>query len=196
MRDINHKLLMPIGVICSLALVFTACGRQPETEGPVTTSQAFVEATEMPGKVIVETDTRPLVNVVEKILGDISYTEGSVEDFYWDEAAGGLTIAYYIGADANVAIPETLAAQKVIAIAGNAFAASGVENILVPEGVTTIAENAFADVEGLESVSLPTSVVNLDGDIFGGRTDIAIISPVGSTSYNYAVENGIPVSSK
>lgn len=191
-----YRLLLPLAVVCSAALLLTACGKQTDPDASVSVSQAFTEETAAPGEAAADTESRPLANVVEKILGEISYTDGSVEDFYWDEAAGGLTIAYYIGADTNVAIPDTLTGQKVIAIAENAFAASGVENIYVPDGVTTIAVNAFADVEGLESVYLPSSVVNLDGDIFGGRTDITIISPAESTAYAYAVEHGFPVSSR
>ncbi len=95
----------------------------------------------------------------------------------------------------NCVIPDD---GSVEIIEWGAFTGLKMETIVVPDGVTTICEGAFAGCHQLKTVVIPKSVVNFDGYIFGGypigtTKNVTVKCYENSTAHTYATENNIPV---
>ena len=76
-------------------------------------------------------------------------------DFFYDiNARQEIEIERYTGYDEKVVIPERIEGLPVAAILEHAFAGvSEVVEVIVPEGVRSIGEEAFSDCEDLECVA-------------------------------------------
>lgn len=75
-------------------------------------------------------------------------------------------------------------------IDANAFeGAAHTENVVVPEGTLEIRSRAFAD-SGLQSLSLPESLVFIADDALEGCESVAVTAPEGTYAYAWAVECG------
>lgn len=82
-------------------------------------------------------------------------------------------------------------------IGEEAFSYSGVEEVSLPDSVTTICDDAFFHCESLRSIYIPASVTSIDRYAFrsaGGTDEDAffIRCPSGSYAEAYAKENEIP----
>ena len=76
------------------------------------------------------------------------------------------------------------------------FAGTSIKSIVVPEGVTVIPAYTFGGSDSLESVYLPISVASIGLNAFLGLPEaFTIYAYLGSYAYQYAVDNGIRVSS-
>ncbi len=78
---------------------------------------------------------------------------------------------------------------------GTIFAGKGcgVKNIILGDGITTIAEDAFASLSKLESVTLPKTVTQLNDNVFNGCDSLKIIKSYAVTppSLNTGTFTGI-----
>lgn len=87
--------------------------------------------------------------------------------FRTEPVAEGLMIVAYRGKDACVNVPARIDGRPVVAVGKKAFGQSaGVREIVLPEGVTDIAESAFWGCTELEKVTLPRTVRRIGESAF------------------------------
>ena len=127
----------------------------------------------------------------------IHFTKNSApKDFlYKDLNDGTIEITYYAGSDSVVNIPTEIDGKKVTVIGSSILVqgdiARDVLEIIVPDTVTTIADNAFALCQTLEKVTIPSSVTIIGNDIVTDYGNIKIYCATDSEAHKYAAKNGI-----
>jgi len=87
---------------------------------------------------------------------------------------------------------NTIIPNSVSTIGSFAFMNSGIVNLNIPEGVTTIEQNAFSSTAYLEEVYLPRSLINIPSGTFDAGYNSKYLSTVlmvydNSYSYNFAI---------
>lgn len=85
----------------------------------------------------------------------------------------------------NSTIPST-----ITAIGNGAFAETGLKNIVIPEGVTSIELQAFENCQDLESVTLPQSLKKLGYHVFANSGLTSLVIPEGITYLPQGTFNG------
>ena len=89
----------------------------------------------------------------DPVSGDYHYTV---------TGASTATITHYDGSDAELTIPDKLGNYSVTAIASQCFSNnSTLTRVTIPEGVTTVAGNAFIDCDSLSYVKFSTTVKSI-----------------------------------
>lgn len=89
----------------------------------------------------------------------------------------GTVLLKYVGKDDNVCIP-----QEITKIEKNVFASSTLKNVVFPEGLEKIGENAFANCKKLTKVTIPKSVDIIDQDAFSKCKNLKKITFKGTPS--------------
>ncbi|SDB59210.1 Leucine rich repeat-containing protein [Ruminococcaceae bacterium FB2012] len=79
---------------------------------------------------------------------------------------GSIKITRYNGNDKIVDIPSEIDGHKVTEIGNSAFIFKPIEQINVPEGVTSIGSQTFLYCTNLTTVHLPSTVKELDDCVF------------------------------
>ena len=113
-------------------------------------------------------------------------TEG---DWTYQIVEYGSTVAItgYSGSDNVVEIPKTLQGMDVIAIGNKVFSESDITEIIIPQGVTHVGNQAFANCINLKSITLPDSVTTIQGTAFMGCSGLTSITlPDGLTTIEYS----------
>lgn len=82
--------------------------------------------------------------------------------------------------------------QALTGIDAEAFAGMGLYWPVLPDGVQTVGENAFADCPGLKAVTFPAGPIQLPDALFG-MSDPVILAPAGSPAAQWAVNHGYRV---
>lgn len=117
--------------------------------------------------VVVQTtntqSTTPITHepIVHKPIVDAVVVEGCKSDYETEILKSGmLRITKFIGFDENeIVIPNQLDGKSVSVIGENAFAkCTGIQKVIISEGITTIENGAFSGCESLKKVTLPTSL--------------------------------------
>jgi len=91
----------------------------------------------------------------EKTLKTAGYEYKTVSEYeYVDHGDGTCTISNYNGSEPNLSIPSELDGLKVTIIGKEAFENKKIDGVVIPEGVISIEDYAFAG-SGLDSISLP-----------------------------------------
>lgn len=76
-------------------------------------------------------------------------------------------IVEYIGKESKIIIPSEIDGYKIVGIDEYAFTCNKyINEVIIPEGVETIAEGAFKACNNLTSVSMPESLVSINGRAF------------------------------
>lgn len=83
-----------------------------------------------------------------------------------------ITITGYTGPGGPVAIPDTINGIPVTSVGDYAFLNSSFTSVLIPDNITNIGMNAFAQCYGLTSVVIPDSVTNIEFGAFEGCTGL------------------------
>ena len=100
-------------------------------------------------------------------------TEGVI---YKTKSDGTAEVSGYEGTDVRVVIarkdPET--GLTVTSIGANAFETRTVTEIVIPDTVTEIGDEALKDCKNLEKVYLPTSLTKLGSCVFPGSDDLTL----------------------
>ncbi|MCA1809784.1 MAG: leucine-rich repeat protein [Lentisphaerae bacterium] len=120
--------------------------------------------------------------------GDISVFLYIVQD----EAT--ITITSYVGNEARVNVPDTLADKPVTRIAEHAFAGhAGLITVELPAGITNIAGNAFTEAHGLEFINVSASnqfYSSINGVLFDKAVTLFIQYPRARTG-SYAMPDTV-----
>ena len=77
----------------------------------------------------------------------------------------------------DVIVPSEIDGKKVTSIARSCFRQEGIETVTIPEGVTTIGEQAFYDCKSLKTVKLPESLKAIEDWAFYGSGLESIVLP-------------------
>jgi hypothetical protein len=116
-------------------------------------------------------------------------------DFLVTVANNQATILAYKGSATTVNIPARIQNAPVTVIGGQAFGpnspnSGNITSIIVPEGVTTIQQWAFAN-SGITSITLPNSLRTIEQQVFQNCNKLTSITiPAGVTSLGGAVFMG------
>lgn len=79
-----------------------------------------------------------------------------------------VTIVKYVGNEAKVIVPESIEGGIVRAIAVDAFSGNSIEEVIIPDSVTTVRGKAFAFCKNLKKVRLSENITKLVSDTFYG----------------------------
>ena len=134
-------------------------------------------------------------------LSSLSISEGvlSIGDFAF-QYCESLTTAVIPNSVTNIGIGSFSCCVSLInidfgsikTISVKAFAGcTGLKNLVIPEGVTSIESTAFSNCSGLITVTIPDSVTNIGGDAFGHCSKLtSIIIPDSVTNIGYSAFYG------
>ena len=79
----------------------------------------------------------------------------------------------------------------LVTIASEAFAGGTFGTVLIPDGVKTIRQKAFANCANLNWIDIPASVTNIADNAFEGSKGLVIYCPAGSEAAKFAARNDI-----
>ena len=76
-------------------------------------------------------------------------------------------ISRYNGSKAVIEIPSEIDGKNVTSIGYGAFGGSNLSSVTIPEGITTVKDEAFWCCSSLGSIIIPSSVVSIEEGAFG-----------------------------
>jgi len=89
-------------------------------------------------------ETELNIEVDENVQEESVVTISSENEYEYEVSSRGVTITGYKGIGGNVTIPDTIEGKQVVAIGEYAFCNCQIlRKIIIPEGVTSIGEEAF-----------------------------------------------------
>ena len=105
------------------------------------------------------------------------------EYWFYQREDGTLQISGYSGSDETVVIPDNIYGYPVTAIGGIAFmSVAGLKHVVIPEGITVIYGQSFANNPELESVQLPGTLETIGYAAFEYCSNLKeIVIPEGVT---------------
>ena len=90
----------------------------------------------------------------------------------------------------SVSLPSTLESIG----AGAFYGCSSLGSVNIPSGVTSLGDDAFYGCSSLKTVTIPDSVTSIGDGAFDGCDGVTVKCSKNSAAYEYAVANGINVS--
>jgi len=107
------------------------------------------------------------------------------------DGSGGLVITAYTGSDATVSVPSTINGLSVTSIGASSFHASGVANVTIPSGVTSIGDSTFFSCASLTSITLPDTLTTIGAYAFSlCQNLLSVTIPASVTSIGDAAFEG------
>lgn len=83
-------------------------------------------------------------------------------EYETEDMAGGCVVTGYTGQEAKLAIPQEIRGRRVLEVGSRAFSGqTTIREVVVPEGVTAIANEAFRMCSSLETISLPATLLTI-----------------------------------
>ena len=92
-----------------------------------------------------------------------------------------------ISKDSIILLPSSLRS-----ISSEAFTGVSVQQIVIPEGITEIGENAFSDCTGLCLIIIPETIQEIAENAFNESEDVVIYCKEYSYAWRYAYNNNLP----
>lgn len=90
----------------------------------------------------------------------------STEDYDYYADNTGIVLTKYNGNDKEVVVPSEIDGTAILKIEGTFYNNQSIEEVILPEGITIIGEQAFYGCTNLESVILPKSTKIIDNYAF------------------------------
>ena len=110
---------------------------------------------------------------------------------FGNDYANPLYYAHHLYSDENTEITNLVIPNGVTSICDNAFyGCSGLNTVTIPNGLTTIGEEAFCRCSGLTSITIPNSVTRIGGGAFyacSSLTSVTIpnsVTNIGNFAFN------------
>lgn len=97
---------------------------------------------------------------------------------YAEMLSSSRAVVVYSGASTKIPSGTTV-------ISASAFQGSGVMDVILPEGLLTIGEKAFADCSGLYYVNLPASLTSIAENAFENTTGVVFVCKQGTAAEAY-----------
>ncbi len=113
--------------------------------------------------------------------------------FRYEIQNGSAVILAYLGSARAVTVPETIVGYPVTHIADDAFKATDVTSVILPDSVTHVGWFAFADCPSLVSVTIPPSVISIGYGAFDGCHNLTLFCPRDSYAAEFARSFGLRV---
>jgi len=109
--------------------------------------------------------------------------------FTYTTNAGGasITITHYTGPGGAVTIPTNINSLTVTGIGEFVFAETAATAIVIPDGVTSMSDYAFANCESLTNVTISSTITSVSDFAFENSTElISVAIPNSITNIGYA----------
>lgn len=114
------------------------------------------------------------------LLGINSFAQENIieiGDSYYSISGNEATLVSGNMTESNVTIPSSFMYEgkeyTVVCIGESAFSSHiSLNNITIPESITSIGRSAFAACENLKEISIPSSVTKIEGDAFSSCTNL------------------------
>ena len=120
-------------------------------------------------------------NATNMATGTYSVEVAPAVDFTFVTNAGSITITGYVGPPGFVNMPATITGLPVTAIAEEAFAnISTITSMTIANSVTNLGDYAFSDCTGLTSVTIPAGISNIATGAFEDCFALADVQILGS----------------
>ena len=103
------------------------------------------------------------------------------------QLCGKLFPSKSISKDSIILLPSSLRS-----ISSEAFTGVSVQQIVIPEGITEIGENAFSDCTGLCLIIIPETIQEIAENAFNESEDVVIYCKEYSYAWRYAYNNNLP----
>ncbi len=110
------------------------------------------------------------------MLWSMRIAEVQAQDFTYTSTNGIITITRYTGPGGDVTIPSTINGLPVAIIGVNAFLTNGLTSITLPNTVSNIGYQAFAECTNLTTVTVPNTLSTLGGSAFEGCSSLTNFS--------------------
>ena len=130
------------------------------------------------------------------LLGINSFAQENIieiGDSYYSISGNEATLVSGNMTESNVTIPSSFMYEgkeyTVVCIGESAFSSHiSLNNITIPESITSIGRSAFAACENLKEISIPSSVTKIEGDAFEGCSSLTSFAfPNSITSISFMV---------
>ena len=126
------------------------------------------------------------------VSSDENFISGDYEYTFLDD--GTVEISKYIGSDKEITIPDTIDGKKVTSIGTCVFEnCIGLESITIPENITNIEHIAFFDCTNLESINVDVNnniYSSIDGVLFNKEQDKILFFPY-NKSDSYEIPDSV-----
>ena len=96
----------------------------------------------------------------------ISEANPATDFEYGFSREGGISIRDYIGSDKTVVIPSKIDGQAVTMIAGDAFAGTSIESVVIPDSVNIVVARAFYGCDQLKTVDFGDGITEIQEEAF------------------------------
>lgn len=111
-----------------------------------------------------------------------------VTDFTWSTTATAATVVSYKGNATKVVIPSTYNSLPVTALSSKILGTLPVQSVVIPDSITSIANNAFMFAYSLKSVSLPNGLTTIGtfafyGDPIESLTIPSTVTAIGANAF-------------
>jgi len=170
------KKLIVLTIAMMMAFTLTACGGNSNSSNIATLLPTPQPETSEPTPTPTPTPTDPPSD--ENIVDDIDYTPAETFEYEDDPENGGIKIIFFdwrIADDLNrditdIHIPPQIDGKNVTAIGNGDWSPfggkEGIKNIIIPDSVTYIGDNAFRQCLNLTSIIIPNSVTEIGDGAF------------------------------
>lgn len=204
--ELNDVMIyFPEGVMKKHLLIFLAifiiCGGSALAEEPqdiIITEEPVVSEIENTTEITEEpTVTEPVITATPKseekgTSNDIVAKPTKISgEFEYSQNAESVSITGYKGKSKKVSIPEKINGVLVDSIADGAFQNSDVEEVVLPEVITSIGNKAFRGCEDLSYINLPGSISNIGDDAFEDCHSLLAFVSEYSFAYGYCLQQNI-----
>ena len=194
-------------LLCLFAVLFTSCapsantpaGRQEEEAEDTRQALAAVMDALREEYQKADAEKQDQIDELRQRLEALSPSETPKDpqqmpsgQYRYEAVEGGIMLVAYLGRDVHAVVPYAIDGMRVMGIGSYAFRDTGVESVIVCEGVSYLEWFAFGGCPKLSSIVLPASVERIGyGALDGCASDLTVHAPEGSFAASFCKSFGI-----